>query len=234
MQFLYILIIMAHMNSNIVGLIISFPFLALVIALGILLKRFTSISSESMRKFIHIGVSNWWFIQVNFFTTLGYALVGPILFILLNSLFTFLNWGKAIGLDDRKRNYGLIYFPITLLILVIFQYTGVFSSLACSIAVLIMGYGDGLAALVGTKWGKKKLPFGAVNKSAIGSLTMAGVTFLITFIGLLNFSPLGFGAILGASFLLALVCSLVEGYTPFALDNITVPLIAGLFIEVLL
>ena len=225
---------MALMNSNIFGLLISFPFLALVIAIGILLKRYTSISSEEMRKFVHIGVSNWWFIQVNFFTTLGYALVGPIVFIVLNSLFTFLDWGKAIGLEDRKRNYGLIYFPITLLLLVILQYTDLLSPLACSIGVLIMGYGDGLAALIGSKWGKRKLPLRGSNKSVLGSLTMAVVTFLITFIGLVSFTSMGFGSVLAVSLLLALVCTFVEAYTPLALDNITVPLIASLLIEVLL
>jgi phytol kinase len=99
------------MDSNIIGLLISFLFLALVIAVGIFLKLRFSISSESMRKFVHIGVSNWWFIEVGFFTSLGYALVGPIFFIIANSLFTFLDWGKALGMDDRKRNHGIRRWP---------------------------------------------------------------------------------------------------------------------------
>ncbi len=234
LQFLYILSIMACMNSNIVGLFVSFPFLGIVIALGILLKRYASISSESMRKFVHIGVSNWWFIEIFFFTTLHYALIGPIMFIVLNSLFTFLDWGKAIGMDDRKRNYGLIYFPITLLVMVVLQYTGLFSQLSCAIGVFIMGYGDGLAALVGSKWGKRKLVCKTNSKTVLGSVTMAVVSFLITFIGLFFFGNLGIGSILGISLVIAVVSVLVEAYTPFALDNLTVPLIASLIIEVLL
>ncbi len=234
LKFLYILCIMTRMNSNIIGLLISFPFLALVIAVGIFLKHRFSISSESMRKFVHIGVSNWWFIEVNFFTTLAYALIGPIFFIITNSLFTFLGWGKALGMDDRKRNYGLIYFPITLLILVVMQYQGIVSSLACSIAVLIMGYGDGLAALIGAKWGKKKLPVRFAKKSYLGTLVMAGVSFIITFIGLASYSTLGMTSIVGISLLIGLVSALVEAVTPLALDNITVPLLAVFLLEVFL
>lgn len=160
------------MDNNILGLALSFSFLALIILVGIILKRYASISSEAMRKFVHIGVSNWWFIEVQFFTSLSFAVTGPILFIILNSLFTFLDWGKSLGMDDKRRNYGLIYFPVTLLLLVILQYQGVVSTLVCSIAVFVMGYGDGLAALVGSKWGKKKLPVPGMIKSWAGTLTM--------------------------------------------------------------
>ncbi len=224
---------MSAMNSNILGLAVSFPFLALVIAVGILLRRYASISSEAMRKFIHIGVSNWWFIAVNFFTSLSYALVGPILFIILNSLFTFLNWGKALGMDDKKRNYGLIYFPITLLILVILQYQGVFSPLHCSIAVFVMGYGDGMAALIGTKWGKKKLPVPGITKSWAGTLTMASVSAIVALIGLGFFSSLTFPVLLGISLVIGIVAAIMEAFTPLGLDNITVPMVVVLVLEVL-
>ncbi len=219
------------MNSNILGLIVSFPFLGVVIVIGILLKRYFGISSESMRKFVHIGVSNWWFLEITFFTSLPYALVGPIAFIILNSLFTFLGWGKALGMDDKKRNYGLIYFPITLLFFVLLQYQGMVSNLVSTIAVLIMGYGDGLAALFGSKWGKKKLPIKIVNKSVVGSMTMALVSFLLVLFGLLFYSSLAFPVVLLASLVVGLASALVEAYTPLGLDNITVPFVAVLLLE---
>nr|WP_319473229.1 hypothetical protein [uncultured Sphaerochaeta sp.] len=222
------------MNSNLLGLALSFPFLALVILVGILLRRYASLSSEAMRKFVHIGVSNWWFIEVTFFTSLSYALVGPILFIILNSLFTFLDWGKALGMDDKKRNYGLIYFPITLLVLVVLQYQGVFSNLACSIAVFVMGYGDGLAALVGTKWGKKKLPVPGMVKSWAGTLTMASVSTVVTLIGLGFFSALSFPAVLGLSLVIGISAAIMEAITPLGLDNITVPFAVLLLLGVFL
>ena len=234
LHLLNILSMMSVMNSNLLGLALSFPFLALVILVGILLRRYASVSSEAMRKFVHIGVSNWWFIEVNFFTSLSYALVGPILFIILNSLFTFLNWGKALGMDDKKRNYGLIYFPITLLILVVLQYQGVVSSLACSIAVFVMGYGDGLAALVGTKWGKKKLPVPGMVKSWAGTLTMASVSSLVALIGLVFFTTLSAPVVLGISLVIGLSAAVMEAVTPLGLDNITVPFVVVLLLGVFL
>ncbi len=225
---------MSGMNSNILGLVVTFPFLCLVILVGILLKQFANISSETMRKFIHIGVSNWWFLEVHYFTSLSFALMGPIAFIIINSLFTFLHWGKAIGMDDTKRNYGLIYFPITLLILVILEYQGSVSSLNATLGVMVMGYGDGLAALIGSKWGKKKLPVPGRTKSVIGTLTMFLISALVVMIGLSFYSSLSFGSALGISVVVGLLAALVEALTPLGLDNLTVPLGVVLLLEVLI
>lgn len=218
-----------YMNSNIVGLIASFAFLGFVIVFAFLLGKKTTISSETMRKIIHIGVSNWWFIAIALFTTLSYALVGPIFFIIANSLFTFLNWGRFIGMDDRKRNYGLIYFPVTLLILVIFQYQGVLPVIACTIGVLVMGYGDGLAALIGRKWGKRKIALPTGGKTWLGTLVMFLVSFLVTFIALLT-TTLPMGSVVGITLLVALLASFVEAITPLGLDNITVPMLVAFLV----
>lgn len=225
--------IMSGMDSNVVGLLISFPFLALVIALALALKRWCAISDESMRKFIHIGVSNWWFLELRYFTTMGWALVGPILFIILNSLFTFLDWGTALGMGDRKRNYGLIYFPVTLVILVLLQYNGLVRPLASTVGVLVMGYGDGLAALVGSKWGKREIPFNVSKKSYLGTLTMFIVSLAIVLVALIFFSDLPLWMAIISAVVIAAVSAVIEVITPFGLDNLTVPLLATLLIEVL-
>ncbi|HKM07040.1 MAG TPA: hypothetical protein VJ869_08630, partial [Sphaerochaeta sp.] len=219
------------MNSNIVGLVASFAFLGAVIVFAFVLGKKTDISSETMRKIIHIGVSNWWFLEISLFTTLSYALVGPIFFIISNSLFTFLDWGRFIGMNDRKRNYGLIYFPVTLLLLVVLQYQGVLPSIACTIGVLVMGYGDGLAALIGRKWGKRKLNIPSGGKTWLGTVVMLLVSFLVTFIGLLMTS-LPLGSVVGVSLLVGAVSAFVEAITPLGLDNLSVPLLAAFIVGV--
>ncbi len=233
LKFLTNMTIMSGMNSNIIGLLISFPFLALVIAVGIALKKWCAISSESMRKFIHIGVCNWWFLELWYFNTLTYALIGPITFIILNSLFTFREWGTALGLGDRKRNYGLIYFPVTLVILVVLQYNHLVSPLASTIGVLVMGYGDGLAALIGAKWGKREIPFNVSKKSYLGTLTMFIVSVVVVLVALIFFSDLSLAKLITVTVVVAFVSAVVEVLTPFGLDNLTVPLLATLLIEVL-
>ncbi|NBK21474.1 MAG: hypothetical protein EOM68_05570 [Spirochaetia bacterium] len=219
------------MNTNIVGIIASFAFLGSVIAFAFVLGKKTTISSETMRKIIHIGVSNWWFLEITLFTTLSYALVGPIFFIISNTLFTFLDWGRFVGMNDKKRNYGLIYFPLTLLLFVILQYQGVLPTIACTIGVLVMGYGDGLAALIGRKWGKRKLNIPSGGKTWLGTLVMFLVSFLVTFIGLMLVS-LSLGSALAVALLVGVVSAFVEAITPLGLDNLTVPLIAAFIVGV--
>jgi phytol kinase len=222
------------MDNNIAGLIGTFLLICAVIVFAITLGKFAKISSETVRKIVHVGVSNWWFLEMAYFTQLKYALIAPGVFILVNSLFTFLNWGKAIGLDDRKRNYGLIYFPISLLILVLLQFSGILSSLACLIGVLVMGYGDGFAALIGKKWGKKKLPLPYGGKSYVGTFAMLAISFAVSLVLLLGFSPVSFKTALGVSVLIGLVASVVEAVTPLGIDNLSVPLLcaflAGAFV----
>ncbi len=219
------------MNTNIVGLIASFAFLGFVIAFAFYLGKKTTISSETMRKIIHIGVSNWWFLEITLFTTLSYAIVGPIFFIISNSLFTFLDWGRFVGMNDKKRNYGLIYFPVTLLLMVIIQYQGVLPTIACTIGVLVMGYGDGLAALIGRKWGKHKLNIPSGGKTWLGTLVMFLVSFLVTLIGLMLVS-LSLGSALAIALLVGVVSAFVEAITPLGLDNLTVPLLAAFIVGV--
>lgn len=209
------------MNSNILGLILSYAFLGLVVAFGIFLKSRFGISSESMRKVVHIGVSNWWFLNLHYFTSIAWAVIGPICFIIVNSLFTLCDWGKHVGLDDRKRNWGLVYFPVTLLILVVGMYRGVFTPLATTIAVMVMGWGDGLAAMIGAKWGRKKIK--ALDKTYLGCLTMGVVSFIAAALPLAASSSLSVGMILLSSFFVGVVAMVVEALTPWGLDNITVP-----------
>ncbi|AEV29867.1 dolichol kinase [Sphaerochaeta pleomorpha str. Grapes] len=222
------------MDNNIAGLVVSFIFLGSIIVFAIALGKFAKVSSETVRKIVHVGVSNWWFVEMFYFTQLKFALVGPIVFIITNSLFTFLDWGKAIGFDDRKRNYGLIYFPVTLLLLVLLQYNGFLSSLACLIGVLVMGYGDGFAALIGKKWGKKKLPIPSGGKTYVGTLAMFLISLTISLVLILTLSSLPLATAVGVSLLIGAVASLIEAITPLGIDNLSVPLIcafiAGVFV----
>lgn len=217
------------MDSNIVGLIASFAFLGFVILFAVMLGKRKAVSSETMRKIVHIGVSNWWFIEVSLFTNLAYSLVGPIFFIITNSLFTFLDWGRFIGMHDRKRNYGLIYFPISLLILVLLQHYDILPPLACTIGVLVMGYGDGLAALIGRKWGVRTLRIPSGGKTWLGTTVMGIVSFIITF-GALTIGGVAIGLALLVALLIGVVAAFVEAITPLGLDNLTVPLFVAFLV----
>jgi phytol kinase len=115
------------------------------------------------------------------------------------------------------------------LILVILTFGVTFNPLIGAIGILTLGYGDGLAAAIGSKWGKRKLIYG---KSVEGSLTMFLATFIVTFTLLaFNFSlPIA----LSVGLVLAIFATLIELYTPKGLDNLTVPLLTSLIYYLIL
>lgn len=218
------------MDNNILGIIFSFIFLGLIIGVAVLLRRFTNFSSEFVRKFIHIGVSNWWFILIVWIDNIWFAIIGPVVFIILNGILTFGGYGAFLGMDDKKRNYGLIYFPLSLLVLVLLVYNGRLAVAAATIGVLSMGYGDGLAAIIGHAWGKKKLPFLTGGKTWLGTFVMFFVVSLVAFV----FAPVSdIQYRLLVAVTTGLVGAFLEAATPLGIDNVTVPLGTALWVAVL-
>ncbi len=70
--------------NNWIGLGISFGFVFVVIGLSTLLSTLKVLDGESSRKFIHIMVSNWWFIAMFFFDNVWFAAITPAAFVVIN------------------------------------------------------------------------------------------------------------------------------------------------------
>ena len=81
-------------------------------------------------------------------------------------------------------------------------------------AILIMGYGDGLAAIIGERYGKRPVQVFGGYKSFAGTSTMFVVSLGVALI---------FRAVVIAS-----IASFVEFVTPMGLDNLTVPIAVAL------
>ena len=65
-------------GNDVFGIVVSFAFLLSVLAVAkLILHSVDGISPEVVRKFIHIGVSNWWFILITCFDSFGAKLVAP-------------------------------------------------------------------------------------------------------------------------------------------------------------
>lgn len=208
---------------NIWGLIGSFVFVFLVIGLSTLLQKMHLLKDEGARKFIHIGVSNWWFFVIFLFDNLWYAIIPPIIFIVLNYISYRTNLIKSME-RGGKGNLGTVYFPISLLLLVMASFT--FSNAVVGgIGILILGYGDGLAAVIGKRYGKHTFSNG---KSFAGSLTMFLVSLIVTILMThFSYDTLVLWQILLISISTALVATLIELWTPKGLDNLSVPLVAA-------
>ncbi|MDY0294820.1 MAG: hypothetical protein RBQ71_03330 [Acholeplasmataceae bacterium] len=216
---------------NVWGLVASYLLIFLIIGISTVLQKNEVLGDEGARKFIHIGVSNWWILAMIFFVdehAVWYAVIAPFTFIVLNYLSYRLNILKAME-RGGKGNLGTVYFPISLLILVILTFGVTQNPWIGAVGILVMGYGDGLAAVIGTAYGKHKLAFG---KSIEGSLTMFIVSFIIVF-GISLFLT----SIISAVFIalgVAIVATVVELLTPKGLDNLSVPLSSSLIFYLLL
>jgi len=216
--------------NNIWGLIVSYVFIFLVIGISTILQKKNVLKDEGARKFIHIGVAHWWIIAMVFFDNVYFAIIPPITFIILNYASYKMNLIKSME-RGGKGNLGTVYFPISLLILVLLTFTDVIgaSTYIGAIGILIMGYGDGLAAVIGKKYGKHPLAFG---KSFEGSITMFIVSFLVTFVILIRYGSLASAVLVGLG--VAIAGTVIELFTPKGLDNLTVPLGTAILAFILL
>lgn len=208
------------MQDNVLALVYSFAFIIAVIALAFVLYRTMHLSSESVRKIIHIGVSNWVFILVWCFDDVRFAVVGPVAFIILNAIFVHSGAAGLLGMGDRRRDNGLVYFPFSLLVMTLLYYRGLIQAHDVIAATLVMGYGDGLAALVGSKIGRHRYSVLNASKSWEGTAVMLIVSIAVIAI----FTPYPALKVL----VMAVVATLFEALTPLGLDNITVPLLTAL------
>lgn len=196
--------------------LISFSFIFIVIGIAAFIK-----DKELSRKFIHILVGNWVFL-LPLFDSYLHALIVPFLFVIINTLSYRFNIIKAMEREDDSK--GTIYYSVSLFILVFLSY--LFNQpMLTYIGVLTMAYGDGLAALLGPKYGKTLLYH---KKSVVGSLTVVIISFIVTFLSLTYFSEFKLVTILVTTLLTALFSGFIELVSENGLDNLTLPIGSGI------
>lgn len=222
------------MNTDVINVILSLIIITALLAAVVFLHKKTTMSSESLRKLVHILVANWWPLCILRVNNIYLALVGPVVFILVNSQFVFnKKVGEMFGWTDKKRNYGLVYYPMVLFIFVLLVFNGLLSVRASMVGVYCLGLGDGFAALAGMKWGVKKISRRTGGKTYIGSFVMFALCFAVATVG-----QSGYGFSLGIrlfhSLLVGLVGALTELYTSKGFDNITVPVLCAYCMEAFL
>jgi phytol kinase len=218
--------------QNWIGIILSFVFVFGILGIAQLLAALRLFSPPVTRKFVHIGVSHWWIIAVPFFDSIAFAVVGPVAFILLNALslkrqlFSAMEMPREPG---KPFNLGTVFFPVSLLVLVFITFLTDMPRWIGGMSILILGWGDGMAAIAGMVAGTRRYTVFGQRKSVLGSLAM----FLFALIVLLIYSyihlPVSTGYVWLAAATTALVATAVEGLTPLGLDNLTLPILVALF-----
>lgn len=226
------------LSSNIWGLILSYAGIFGIIAVAQMFVK-KGMSTSATRKLIHISVCHWWLLALLMFDSLAWAIIGPISFIIVNYISYRFALFRSMEHPEKRKNLGTIYFPVSLTILVTAVFSGFMPAAAASIGILSLGWGDGLGALAGEHLSacsshipallrKKYHLADGSTKSVAGSLAVFAGSFVVALITLAVSSSLTLITLLAFSVLLALLTCLIEGSTPYGLDNLSIPLLISL------
>ena len=222
---------------DLLGILASYAFVFGFIGAATALLRRGVLEAHATRKIIHIGVAHWWLIAMALFDDPWVASIGPLSFIVINALDLRLRLMKAMEDDVDRHNGGTVWFPVSLLVLVNLCWRSVLPRWVGGVGILVLGWGDGLAALVGEASGGDGVRVWGGRKSLPGTAVMFGASFFVTlaFTLLFNQRFSGLAPAAGVAACAAAAATVVEVFTPLGMDNITVPLAtAGLYAAVFL
>jgi phytol kinase len=213
-----------NIKENILGEIICFLFIFFVFIIAIPLYK---IKPEYSRKEIHIMLGNFYFIALLYFSEWYFACFGPFLFIFVNYFSVKYNLIKLMlrhTLEKKvlkiKKDYGTVYYAISLTIITIYSWKKGKHEIGLG-PFLSMAFGDGLACVFGGAINSPyRLIFGS-KKSLVGCFTMFLVSFLIFCIFFFYYNY-QFWLIKGC--FMGLISMILEAFSPFGTDNLTVPL----------
>ncbi|MBR2290600.1 MAG: hypothetical protein IJ867_08565 [Clostridia bacterium] len=210
---------------NVFGLVVSFVFIAIVIASA---KLFEKAGKEASRKYIHIVLSNWWIIAMVFFDSPYWAMIGPILFVFINYASYKFNIIKSMERDEAERDgMGTVYYAVTLLVLAILcfgplkEYKTVWGPTIGLAGVAVMGYADALASIIGRSIKSPSYKISTTTKTLAGSLAMGATTFIIIS-GFLAYCAIPNWFWKAVS--IAIIDMVLEAISIRGTDNLTVPL----------
>ena len=180
------------------------------------LKRKSFISNDLSRRLAHIGAG-----AINIVAPL---FVSHVAIIIVNVLFAGLllvgrntDYFSSIQTTNRK-TYGDVYFPLGIIVAAVVLLPD--NVTAFQYGVAIMGISDALAGFVGERWGRKAVSIFNNRKTLLGALVFYVSSLVITFILVPQFLPV--------VFILPLILTIVEFFLVFGLDNLILPIVAGL------
>jgi phytol kinase len=184
------------------------------------LHRYAKLGSETTRKVVHIGVGNvilfaWWLSIPAWVGITASIFFGAIAF--LSYRLPILPSINSVG----RKSLGTFFYAISFGILIAAFWTGM--PYYAVLGVLVMTWGDGLAALIGQRFGRHLYKVWEMQKSWEGSLTMAIVSYAVSSMILLAV----FGNVWQTwtfPIAIALVATVLESFSVSGIDNLTVPL----------
>jgi phytol kinase len=203
------------------GIAIVGGWLALLLGLAEWLYRSQHLPAELSRKLVHIGTGHvvllaWW-LDIPAWIGIAAAIVAAAIAIASRWL-AILPSVNGIGRDS----WGTLFYAISIGVSIGCFFAQGQPHLA-TIGIGVMAWGDGLAAIVGQKFGRHGYRVWGMAKSWEGSLTMFAASFAV--------SALVFGFVAGLSWpvvaiaaIVAITATTLEAFSKWGIDNLTVPL----------
>lgn len=195
--------------------------LGLIVLIAELLNRFTSADPELVRKVVHIGAGNvilvaWW-LHIPAWVGIAASVVASAI-ALLSYRIPILPSVNGIG----RKSLGTLFYAMSIGFLVAWFWT-IDQPQFAALGILVMTWGDGIAALIGQRWGKHPYRIWGMQKSWEGSLAMALVSYIVSSAILL--ATVGnLWQIWLIALIVAAIATGLEAFSKFGLDNLTVPL----------
>lgn len=195
--------------------------LGLIVLLAEFLDRRISTNTELARKVVHIGTGNvilvaWW-LQIPAWVGISASIIASII-ALLSYYIPFLPGINSVG----RKSLGTFFYAVSIGILVAwfwpleqFQYA--------ALGILVMAWGDGLAGVIGQRFGQHPYEVWGMKKSWEGSLTMLLVSYVVSSLILLSVQGNVWQTWV-VSLAIAFVATSLEAFSKLGIDNLTVPL----------
>ena len=195
-----------------------------IVTIAELLHRYTDTTPERVRKVVHIGTGNViliaWLLQLPAWVGIISGVLAGII-TLISYRLPILPGVNSVG----RKSLGTFFYAVSIGIL-----TAIFWNLNLPyyavIGILIMAWGDGLAAIIGQTFGKHPYQIVGNTKSWEGTLTMLVVSYTIVAIVLLTVQGNIWQTWL-VGIPVAIAATAVESIAQWGLDNLTVPLISA-------
>ena len=202
-------------TSDILGLLFVYVYVAILLLIS---EKVLNKYPQFSRKFLHIMVGNILFILPLFNTWWVITFLAAAPFIPLTYLMSPYSPIKSVRgkISMSGHGLGLVYYAIswTILALLFFNKPWIIA-----VGIAAMSYGDGMASLIGQKFGERKYNVFGDTKTYEGSAAMF-ITLIITLGGVLIYY-----GVLPPNYLIivfvAFIATLLEGITPKGLDNLT-------------
>jgi phytol kinase len=175
---------------------------------------------ELVRKVVHIGTGNvlliaWWLhIPTWLCITAGVTFSAIALASHHTNILPMLN-------DVGRKTYGVFYYALSITILVVFLWQS--HPQYAVIGVMVMSWGDGLAALIGKRFGKHTFMHLGNKRSLEGSFAMFATSFIVI-LSILGLSHGIHPNDIGIAAPVAAIAAILEAFSPGGTDNISVPL----------